>query len=110
MNDDRFRDLAIEHVLYGLDGAELDEFEAELRRRGETGERALERLRETVASLGIAAPPIEPPPELRSRVLARIAKQGADASDVPAVDSGARARRTAWVSAAIAAGFLSSVA
>lgn len=73
MDDARFRDLAIRHVLSELEGDELVAFREELARRGEEGRREVERLRETVASLAYDAEPVEPPPELRDRVLGSVA-------------------------------------
>lgn len=76
MDSERFREQALEHLLHGLEGTELEEFEAELRRRGEAGELELARLRETVAAVALGAPPIEPPPALKARLLSRIVTEG----------------------------------
>ena len=87
MDGERFRDLAIEHLLHGLEGDALREFRAEMERRGAEGERELARLREVMGSLALAAPPVDPPEALRSRLVAQI-----EAEDRPSGDVGAGAR------------------
>ncbi len=72
MDGERFRDLAIEHLLQGLEGDALREFRAEMERRGADGERELARLREVMGSLALAAPPVDPPEALRSRLVTQI--------------------------------------
>ena len=86
MDAERFRDLATEYLLHGLEGPEREEFEAALRERGEAGRLELDRLRETLAALALDAPPVEPPTSLRSAILADIsAPGGEEASGRPAV-------------------------
>ncbi len=99
MDAERFRDLATEYLLHGLEGPEREEFEAALRERGEAGRLELDRLRETLAALAIDAPPVEPPPGLRSAVLADV---GAPGGDDAGAGSGGRmevrsVRATPWL-------------
>ena len=96
MDGERFRDLAIEHLLQGLEGDALREFRAEMERRGAEGERELARLREVMGSLALAAPPVDPPEALRSRLVAQIEAEVSEktptAEDRPSGDTGAGAR------------------
>ena len=72
MDRDRFDELATEHLLSGLTGSALKEFEAELGRLGDDGERELDRIRETLGTLALTASPATPPPELKERLMAEI--------------------------------------
>ena len=74
MDQDRFRDLSADFLLGRLDEPELAEFQAELERRGEEGQAELGRMREAVASLALATPPVLPSPRLREQLLSRIAE------------------------------------
>ena len=119
MDDASFRDLAIRHVLEGLEGDDLAAFREELARRGDAGRREVERLRGTVASVAYGADPVEPPDELRDRVLSDVAamkraaadeedRVGAGGGAVPpkgpsATSGGGPGRRFPWRLAAAAA-------
>ena len=105
MNRERFQELAIEHLLHGLEGGEREEFEAELRRRGAAGELELARLRETIAAVGLDAPPAEPPPALKERLMSRIAAgDGGPAAGIPQVERRRARRALPWMAiSAIAA-------
>lgn len=72
MDQDRFRELTWTFLLWGLPEAEQSEWEAELEQRGQAGQEELSRVREALASLALATPPVPPPPGLRDRLLARI--------------------------------------
>jgi anti-sigma-K factor RskA len=99
MIDETRQDLAIEYLLGGLEGEALREFESWM--HGEPQLRALvDDLRESLASLAHTVPPVAPPPQLRSRVLA-IASAQAEAPTA-ARDLAAPPRR-AWLPWAIAA-------
>ncbi len=93
MDGERFRDLAIEHLLQGLEGDALREFRAEMERRGAEGERELARLREVMGSLALAAPPVDPPEALRARLVAQIEAEASEkpptAEGPPSGDTGA---------------------
>ncbi len=75
MDRDRFRELATEHLLSGLTGSELKEFEAELGRLGDDGERELDQIREALGTLALTASPATPPPELKERLMAEIRRE-----------------------------------
>ncbi len=105
MDGERFRDLAIEHLLQGLEGDALREFRAEMERRGAEGERELTRLREVMGSLALAAPPADPPEALRSRLVTQIeaevsektpTTEGRPSGDVGAVDRDVTPIRPEW--------------
>ncbi|MEE9471628.1 MAG: anti-sigma factor [Gemmatimonadota bacterium] len=93
VDGERFRDLAIEHLLQGLEGDALREFRAEMERRGAEGERELARLREVMGSLALAAPPVDPPEALRARLVAQIEAEASEkpptAEGPPSGDAGA---------------------
>lgn len=95
MRDERFRELCLEHLLGGLGPEEREELERELEAGGERRRRELDRLREVVASLALAATPVDPPPELGDRILAgvREAARGRGGPE-PADPGGARPLRT----------------
>ena len=78
MDGERFRDLAIEYLLRGLDGDALREFHAEMERRGAEGERELTRLRDVIGSLALAAPPVDPPEALRPRLVTQIEAEASE--------------------------------
>ena len=69
---DEFQELAIAHLLGELDPAGQAAFDAELARRGAEGRAIVRRLGETMGDVALAAAPAEPPPSLRSRVLAGV--------------------------------------
>ncbi|HET6616199.1 MAG TPA: anti-sigma factor [Gemmatimonadota bacterium] len=73
---EEFQELAIAHLLGELDPAGQAAFDAELARRGAEGRAAVRRLGETMGDLALAAAPAEPPPSLRSRVLAIVGHEG----------------------------------
>ena len=77
MDQERFRDLAIEYVLGTLEGAELASFEAELTRRGPSGREELDRLAETLGDVALSSPTREPPAGLRARVMAEVSSSSA---------------------------------
>lgn len=78
MEHERFRDLALQHLLPGLTGAEQTEFEAELERRGADGWAELDRMREAIASLALSSPAVPPPPDLRRRLVEEVERGAAD--------------------------------
>lgn len=73
MSDDRFREMAIAHLLRELDGREEASFAAELMRRGEPGHGILREIQEPLGDLALAVEPAEPPASLRARVLSDVA-------------------------------------
>ena len=72
VDQDRFRELTWTFLLWGLSGPEQSEWEAELERRGDAGRAEVSRMREALAAVALAAPPVSPPPALRERVRAAI--------------------------------------
>jgi anti-sigma-K factor RskA len=72
MIDDRQEELAALHALGLLEGAEREQFVAELARNPELQRRVAE-LRQAGASLAHAAPAAEPPADLKARILASAA-------------------------------------
>lgn len=95
-HDARLEHAADVYALGALDGEELAEFEAHLATGCAT---CAERLRETREALTLAAealPQVAPPPELRSRVLERIAAERPLAAAPPVPSPAARRRRALW--------------
>jgi anti-sigma-K factor RskA len=72
MIDDRQEELASLHAFDLLEGAEREQFEAELRGNPELGKRVAE-LRGAVTALAHVAPEAKPPEALKARVLASVA-------------------------------------
>jgi anti-sigma-K factor RskA len=110
VEQDRFTELTWTFLLWGLPEAEHAEWEAELDRRGEAGRLEVDRMREALASLALAAPPVSPPPGLRQKLLARLEELPAEpgSAAVPSTDGGrvVPLRRTPWewvLAAAVAA-------
>ena len=99
MSDDRFREVVIAHLLRELDAAGESAFATELMRRGEPGHSILREIQETLGDVALVVAPAEPPPSLRSRVLAGIG--------VPVVLPEVRPRRDrspwSWAAAAVLA-------
>jgi len=78
------------HALDALDGEERSQFEAHLAAGCPLCEARLREAREALALLGRSLPPVAPPPEIKARLLARIAEEparrprpGAAARDAP---------------------------
>ncbi|HEY1764655.1 MAG TPA: anti-sigma factor [Opitutaceae bacterium] len=88
MIDERQEELAALHALGLLEGAEHEEFVAELARSPELRSRVAQ-LRQASASLAHMAPPAEPPAELKARILASAAGRRA-ATDAPWVPGARR--------------------
>ena len=72
MEADRFQELCEEFLLSGLEGEELRAFREELDRRGAEGGRILDRTMEAMGLLALSAPPVDPPPALRERLMAEV--------------------------------------
>ncbi|TVP58958.1 MAG: hypothetical protein EA351_02535 [Gemmatimonadales bacterium] len=72
MEADRFQELCEEFLLSGLEGEELRAFREELDRRGAEGGRILDRTMESMGLLALSAPPVDPPPALRERLMAEV--------------------------------------
>ena len=89
MIDERHEELAALHAFGLLEGAEREQFLAELARNPELRQRVVE-LGQAAASLAHAAPPADPPAELKARILASAAGRRL-ATDAPFVPGGARA-------------------
>lgn len=99
MISERHEELAALRALDLLDGAERAAFEAELADRADL--RALAgQLRDSAAALALAAPAAEPPPSLRARVLAAVARETA-VSSTPVVIRGPWLSRFGWGLAAV---------
>lgn len=81
MNDDRLEELAALHALDLLEGAERAEFEAALARDPRLRQRVRE-LQEASAALAHLAPSVEPPAELKQRILASAGAKTAAPSNV----------------------------
>lgn len=95
---DEFQELAIAHLLDELDAAGEAAFDAELARRGSEGRAIVRRLGETMGDVALAAAPAEPPPSLRSRVLANVGHAGD-----PTVAAARGAPSWLWAAAAVLA-------
>lgn len=114
MNDERFNELALEHILSGLTGAEQIAFERELAERGPAGLREVDRLRESVAAIALTAPPIAPPAGLRERLLDQVADGAESGPSAPVVALPSREPRPdalqpgsrTWLVAAVIASLL----
>lgn len=72
MTADRFQELCEEFLLSGLEGEELRVFREELERRGADGDAVLDRTRKTMGLLALSASPVDPPKELRERLMAEV--------------------------------------
>ena len=81
MNDERFNELALEHILSGLTGGDLIEYRRELGRRGAAGLREVDQLRESLAALALTAPAVAPPAELKKKLLEQV--RGGTTNSVP---------------------------
>jgi len=77
MIDERIEDLAASDALGMLEGADLEQFTAELTRSPEL-QRLTAQLRQAATALAHMAPIAEPPAELRARVLASASSLGLD--------------------------------
>jgi len=85
MIDERQEELAALHAFDLLEGAEREQFAAEVAGNPELRQR-VDELRQAAAGLALLAPAAEPPPALRARVLASAASRGAGAPPgLPAV-------------------------
>ena len=73
MIDDRQQELAALYALDLLEGAERDAFESELREDGKL-QSLVRELRESSAAIALSAPQSNPSPELRARILSKIAE------------------------------------
>jgi anti-sigma-K factor RskA len=69
MIDDAGQDLAIEYLLGGLESEALREFEGWMQSDAEL-RKLVDELRESLAAVANLAPPVAPPPGLRTRILA----------------------------------------
>lgn len=105
MHDDRFAELAIEHLLGTLHPEAAAAFDAELTRRGATGQEAVRRLQETLGALALVVEPVAPPARLRERVLAAVGRETERGAVVSLpVERMTRQRRVwPWVALAAAA-------
>ena len=104
MNDERFLELLQASLLGDLAPDEESALDAELKRRGDAGERARRELAEALGTLALGAPPVSPPDRLRERVLA-IARGSPEAPGGSPVTPLQRRDRPwgAWAAAGIAA-------
>lgn len=73
MIDERQQELASLYALDLLEGAERDAFEAELREDGKL-QAFVRDLRESASSIALSTPQSSPSPELRARILSKIAE------------------------------------
>src|SRR5687767_5087113 len=103
MEQELLREQCHAYVLGALDGEEREQ----LQRRIESGDPdcldAIQEARELVAQLALAAPLIEPPPALRSRVLQTIQSSP---GNVISIATRRRPSYTAWAAWAVAAAVL----
>lgn len=107
MDTDRYHDLLSRWALGELSDTEAEEMCREMQRRGDSGRAEAELVREAVGSLGLAAPPREPPAALRERVLAAVESEFSpgEAGDLDAATAAVprgrrRARLWPWVAVA----------
>jgi anti-sigma-K factor RskA len=107
MIDDRQEELASLHALGLLEGAELEQFHAELSGNAELRGRVAE-LRVAATALAHAAPEATPPEALKARILASAAARGARQAGVPRETK--VVRFPAWIPWAVAAGLGIAVA
>ncbi|MBA2565108.1 MAG: anti-sigma factor [Gemmatimonadetes bacterium] len=89
MDQDRFIELSWTLLLWRLEEPDLGDWQAELDRRGEQGQAELARMREALASLAFATPPVTPPAALRQRLLDEVARGGATQAGAGATGAGA---------------------
>lgn len=89
MNSDQTDDLATLAALYALghlEGGERATFETLLRERQEPATDPLDRFRGVVDALAWGAPPKEPPPTLRERLLEQARQESSPRSDLARID------------------------
>lgn len=101
MIDEQRHDLAIEYLFGHLEGEAQREFESWLQSDDEL-RTLVDDLRETTAAIALSAPQVQPPPQLRARVL-QIPK-GETATAVTVPFPAPAPRRLGWIPWAIAAG------
>ena len=82
MIDERQQELASLYALDLLEGEEKSAFETEMQGNRELQE-SVRQLRESSADLAFSVPQVAPPPELKTRVLAKIGASTATASEAP---------------------------
>lgn len=107
MNDERREESAALYALDLLEGPERSAFEAELQQHPALRQ-LVDELRESSHQLAFAAPPAEPSPFLRERLLASVAAAPRQMAR-PAGRTGARSASFAWAAAAafaVLAGYL----
>ncbi len=100
MIGDEMQDSAALYVLGGLQGAELDAFEASLRSDTELRELVAD-LREAAGAMAHAAPARQPSNALRQRVLSQIAVEKTSHLSGPASDRRSSSAAWAWAIAAL---------